>query len=72
MVDKNNKHSPEYAADILDAMKREYDAGNKYRVLTAVRYCAAQEVVVPEWAADAFCDAVNRWFSTPDARQTTR
>jgi len=47
---------------LLDELKRLYDAGDKSRLLAAIRHCGENKLVMPDWVVDEFRDGTDKWF----------
>lgn len=47
---------------LLEELKRLYDAGDKSRLLAAIRYCGEHKLVMPDWVVDEFRTRTDAWF----------
>ena len=45
---------------ILDELKRLYDAGDKTRLLAAIRLCIERGIPLPEWVGKEFIKGTDR------------
>lgn len=59
---RKRTNAPDVTEAFLQAYRQEYESGNSYALLRAVTTCARAGVAIPEWAAEAFLHATNRWF----------
>ncbi len=47
----------------LEAKRVKFEGGNQAILLSAIRFCGDQKIVMPEWLVDAFAKVTNRWYS---------
>lgn len=47
-------------AEILEAIKKLYDAGDKKAILLCIHHCLKCDLAIPRWCKDAFIEAIDR------------
>jgi hypothetical protein len=47
----------------LDEMRARFERGDGTALFSAIRFCANQELIFPEWVAAGFFAATNRWYT---------
>jgi hypothetical protein len=53
---------PKIEAAMLEEMRLYFEAGDKYALLRAIRFCLNQKIVAPAWIVTAFFRATNKWY----------
>jgi len=51
-----------FGAETLENLRREFEAGDKFRLIAAIAFCARHQLVMPEWVASAFLPGANQWL----------
>lgn len=47
----------------LEEMRQQFYAGDRSRLIAAIRYCGRYKLVMPEWVVDEFHKGTNDWFA---------
>jgi len=47
----------------LGEMRARFEQGDGAALFSAIRFCANEELILPEWVAAGFFAATNRWYS---------
>ncbi|MER2510837.1 MAG: hypothetical protein ABTQ25_00175 [Nitrosomonas ureae] len=47
----------------LDELEKEFLAGNKTVIFTAICFCGKEQIIMPEWIVSGFHSAINNWHS---------
>ncbi len=46
---------------VLDAYQVDFENGNSYTILKAIKYCGNEQIIMPEWLVDAFYKITNKF-----------
>ncbi len=55
--------SPEVEAAHLEELREQFEKGRGSALISAMRWCANQQLVMPEWVVKAFSRATNDWYN---------
>jgi hypothetical protein len=58
--DRNGPYVQWRALQELDRLQRRFESGKRYALALALHVCAAFEVKIPRWAADAYLEGIEK------------
>lgn len=53
---------PEVSAAELDDLRKKFENGHRAALISAMCWCAMQQIAMPEWVAAAFLRATREWY----------
>ena len=53
----------EVSRAMLEELRQRYQAGDKSKLVAAIRFCGNHKLIMPEWVVDAFFKATNSWYN---------
>ena len=53
----------ETALERLDKMRQQYEKGDRAKLISAIRHCGRNKIVMPDWVANEFIKKTDRWVN---------